>query len=120
VRSTIGVFETAADAVRGWFESDDETARRRPARVTGSTVPAVPGLAEGKALMQQTNTPLASVTSNAISNSRATNKTTSVQIDRVDVNTQATDAAGVQRALGEGLSAQIKGAVDQMDDGVAA
>lgn len=115
VQSTIGFFGKVADTVRDWFDGDPTP--RRPVRNVGS---AVPGLADGQRLLGQTNTPLAATTSNAIANSRTSNKTTTVQIDKVDVNTAATDADGVSKAIGQGLGAQIRGAVDQMDDGVAA
>lgn len=65
--------------------------------------------------------PLASQTSNSISNSvRSNSRTTAVQIDKVEVNTQASDGGAVSAAISDGLSSQIKGAIDQDDDGLAA
>lgn len=78
-------------------------------------------LARGQGLLSQTNSPIASQSSSAVSNSsRTSTKTTQVQIDKVEVQTQATDGAAVGQAVSNGLASQIKGAIDQNDDGVAA
>lgn len=120
VRGTVGFFRDVGDTVRGWFESDAETAARRPVRNVGSAVPAVPGLAEGRALLGSTNVPIAATSSSAISNSRTNAKTTNVTTGPITVNTQATDGAAVSAAISNNLQTQIKSAVDQTDDGVAA
>lgn len=64
-------------------------------------------------------TPLASTTSNSISNG-ARSSSTSVQIDKVEVQTQATDAAGISKAIGGTMNQQMKQAVNNFDDGVLA
>lgn len=71
---------------------------------------ALEGLAAGNAtLAQAAASPLNSVTSNAISNTASsTNKETNVNIERVEVQTQATDAAGVSRDIGGSLSDQLQ------------
>ena len=46
------------------------------------------------------------------------NKQLSVRVD-AQINTQATDAAGVAKAVGNGLDAQLRTAMLQMDDGIA-
>lgn len=57
--------------------------------------------------------PLNSVTSNSISNTVAsTNKTNSVSIQNLNIETQATDPNGVADAVGGGLNAQL----EQMDN----
>jgi hypothetical protein len=62
--------------------------------------------------------PLSSSTSSSISNSSA--KSNNVTIGEVKVQTQATDAAGISKALGGALGNQMRQAVNGMDDGVLA
>lgn len=77
-------------------------------------------LAAGQSsLAAAATSPVASVTSSAISNQRTINRSTTVQIDRVDVNTQATDAQGVGESIGGVLQSQMRQAVNNFDDGVA-
>lgn len=71
------------------------------------------------ALASAAASPLASRTSNSISNS-SRNSSNSVQIGEVKVVTQATDGEGVGRALGGSLQTQMRQAVNNFDDGVAA
>ena len=63
---------------------------------------------------------LASQTSNSISNSRTNARSTSVQIGEVKVQTQATDAAGISKAIGGTMTSQMRQAVAGFDDGVLA
>lgn len=79
-------------------------------------------VADGKAQVSATNTPIASTSSAAIANTgdKTTNKTTTVQIDRVEVNTQATDGDQVASAVSRSLGDQITSAIDQNDNGIAA
>lgn len=68
------------------------------------------------------SSPLAATTSSAISttnNNRNVNKSTQVTTGPITVNTQATDGKDVAAALGKSLGAQVKGAIDEFDDGVA-
>jgi hypothetical protein len=68
------------------------------------------------------SSPLASTTSNAISNTvnnKPVTKTTQVTTGPITVNTQATDGKEVAAALGKGLAAQTKSAVDEADNGIA-
>ena len=46
------------------------------------------------------------------------NKTTTVQTGPITVQTQATDAQGIAGALGKGLQQELRGAIDEFDDGV--
>lgn len=65
-------------------------------------------------------TPLAATTSGSISNSRSSARSTSVQIGEVKVQTQATDAAGISKAIGGSMESQMRQAVANFDDGVLA
>lgn len=47
-------------------------------------------------------------------------RTTSVSVTGVEINTQATDAAGIASAFGTELDRQLRSASDQADDGVLA
>lgn len=71
--------------------------------------------------MAATN-PITSQTSNSINNAgpKTTSKNTSVQVGSVVVNTQATDADGVARAVGGTLNNQLRQTVSNYDDGVLA
>ena len=62
---------------------------------------------------------LASQTSNSINN-RTASKTTTVQVGQVNVQTQATDAAGISKAIGGSMETQMRQAVNNFDDGVLA
>lgn len=62
---------------------------------------------------------LASQTSNSIS-TRTASKTTTVQVGQVNVQTQATDAAGISKAIGGSMETQMRQAVNNFDDGVLA
>lgn len=80
----------------------------------------VPGLAQGKAqLTGAAGSGIASQGSGAIANSRTTNKSTSVSIDKIEVKTQATDAAGISKSIGDSMTAQMRQAASKYDDGVA-
>jgi hypothetical protein len=80
------------------------------------------GLIEGKsALDQAAKNPLASLTSNSISNtSKATSRSTSVNVGKVEVKTAATDAEGISKAIGGSMRAQMQQAAANFDDGVLA
>lgn len=79
-------------------------------------------VAAGQQQITVTNTPLAAQTSSSISNSssRTVHKTTNVEVGGITVNTQATDGAQVASALNQELGTQMRGAIDQNDDGVLA
>lgn len=53
-----------------------------------------------------------------VSNSRTSSNQTTVQVDKVEVKTNATDAAGVARGVGSALGSEIRKAVQNSDDGV--
>lgn len=62
--------------------------------------------------------PMAAQTSNSINNMSRGGRTTTVQVDKVEVRTQATDAAGISKAIGGTLTSQMRQAVANFDDGV--
>jgi len=43
-----------------------------------------------------------------------------VNIGKVEVQTQATDATGISKQIGDTLHAQMRQAVNRFDDGIAA
>lgn len=61
--------------------------------------------------------PLNGQTTSSIINNQAS-RSTSVQINKVEVNTQATDAGGMASAAGGALSSEMQRAVNNIDDGV--
>lgn len=63
--------------------------------------------------------PLNGQTSNSIATTNNASRTTSVQVGKVEVNTQATDAQGMANAAGSALTDQMATAVNNIDDGVA-
>lgn len=77
------------------------------------------GLANGRAQLAATNSPIASTTSNAITNTRRGGDR-NVSVGDVHVHTQATDAAGISKSVGGALGSQMRQANSQFDDGVAA
>lgn len=83
---------------------------------------AAQALAAGKSSLAATASPIAAQTSNSISNNspRNSSRSTSVQTGPITVHTQATDGAQVADALGQELNTQLRGAIDQHDDGVLA
>jgi hypothetical protein len=78
-------------------------------------------LAAGKsALGQASGAALGAQTSNSISNTTKGGKNTSVQVGKVEVHTQATDAQGISKAIGGTMQTQMRQAVNNFDDGVLA
>lgn len=67
------------------------------------------------------SSPMNSTTSSAITNGNSSvSKDNSVKIDKIEVNTQATDAEGISKGLMGGLQQQFSAAIDQSDDGMLA
>ncbi|POP42322.1 hypothetical protein CHU32_03550 [Superficieibacter electus] len=63
--------------------------------------------------------PLASQTTNSIVNQpQQLNKTTQFSIDKIEVITQATDAAGIASDIGDGLSAHFDRTASEFDDAI--
>jgi len=89
---------------------------------------AIPGLGSvlgalgmgQNALGQASGSAMASQSSTSITNSSRGSKSTSVQVGKVEVHTQATDAAGISKAIGGTMQTQMRQAVSNYDDGVLA
>jgi hypothetical protein len=80
--------------------------------------PTAAALAAGQTqLSAAASSPLSSVTSNAISNTRRGGDR-NVTIDKVEVNTQATDAEGISRSIGDTLGSHLRRTTNHFDDGV--
>lgn len=87
--------------------------------VVGSSVPMTNLQKAAAAYHTIDRNPLNETTSNNITNSkREVNKTTSVQVGEVNVNTQATDAEGMAAGASNALSNELQSAVNDFDDGV--
>lgn len=63
---------------------------------------------------------LSSQTASSISNTRTATKSTTVQVDKIEVQTQSTDANGISKAIGSSMETQMRQAVNNFDDGVLA
>lgn len=80
-----------------------------------------PDVAAGQAaLAQASGSAMASQTSNSINNGRTSSKSTNVTVGKVEVHTQATDAAGISKAIGGSMQSQMRQAASNFDDGVLA
>lgn len=81
----------------------------------------VKGVKEARSQVQAASaSTLNNINSGAISNTRMANTSTNVSVAKVEVNTQATDAEGISRAIGGELQGQLKRATSNYDDGVMA
>lgn len=111
----VGVAKAIAGAVRGGLgEAKSFLGIKSDAGVAGAVT-------MGRQQLQlMSSSPVASTTSNAISNSTRAGGNKSVSIGKVDVHTQATDADGIARGIGESLGSHMRQAAGQFDDGVDA
>lgn len=98
--------------------------REIKADIIGVGMPAdtAAAIAKGQAdIATASTTPLASQTSNSIANSsRTSNRETNIKVERIEVQTQATDAQGIGRDIGGGMNVQMRQALAGFDDGVVA
>lgn len=84
----------------------------------GGTVSAAVEMGQG-ALAMAGGTPLNSQTATSVStSSRQVSKDQSVNIQTLQVQTQASDADGISRSIGVSLKGQMREAVSNFDDGV--
>lgn len=81
---------------------------------------AIPGLAEGKTQLGGISGSPIGTQSAAATGAKTTNKNTTVTVGAVNVQTQATDAAGISKSIGDSMGAQMRQAASNYDDGVAA
>lgn len=88
--------------------------------VNRSLQPAASGVGAAQtALAAAHRTPLAAQTPVSMAHhARTQHKTTHVHVDKIDVNTQATDPDGIARAMAGSLSTEMRRATDNFDDGV--
>lgn len=76
-------------------------------------------LIKGKAQLDAaTTSPIASQTSASIAGAQTNHRSTTVQVDKIEVHTQATDAQGISRAVGGTMEAQLRQVTANYDDGV--
>lgn len=105
----------ALDWVSRHFGSDDKAPKTRQGAVNQAAAMGQQQLAVAA------SSPVAAATANSIMGPRVgSSHTNSVQIDKVEVATQATDAAGISKAIGGTLDSQMRQAVNNWDDGVLA
>lgn len=91
-------------------------------RLTGGRIGAAADAAAGAArfIAPATASAVGAVGSAALSAGRGGDRTNTVNIDKVEVNTQATDADGIAKGIGKSLGSEMRNAADQFDDGVLA
>jgi hypothetical protein len=111
----VGIAKAVAGIVRGTLGAAKAA--------VGLAVPD--GVAEGvKAgqtqLAAAASSPLASSTSNSISNSNKRGGDRNVTVEKIEIQTQATDADGIARGIGGALGSQLRQTSGQFDDGIAA
>lgn len=82
---------------------------------------AAVALAQGQQqLAAATRSPLTSTTSNSISHTLKQGGDRNVTVEKIEVNTQATDAEGIAAHVGQTMGSHLRQANSQFDDGVAA
>jgi len=82
--------------------------------VQGTFQPAMQTMSEAGSF------PLNNITSNAITNSTtSSSKNTNVSVAKIEIKTQASDADGIAKTIGNRLQDEIKKATSGYDDGVA-
>lgn len=115
IQELVDMYQSAVNLVSGGFD------------IAGGAIGAAKDAASGwvekgkAAIGLADSAPTNAVTSGAISNSQqSVNNSSSVKIDKVEVNTQATDADGVSKGIAGGLQQHFSAAIDQFDDGIAA
>jgi len=76
-------------------------------------------LATGRDMLNAAaSNPIGSQSSASILTRGGNSKTTSVQVGKVEVHTQATDAAGISKSIGDTMGTQLRHAAANFDDGV--
>ena len=128
IGEAVGWLLDAGNAVAKFFgfgnDEEEQTAKPEENANQGGNPRAASRTRQGVATAQNAlatagASPLASQSSSSISNSARTNNS-NMQIDNLVVQTQATDANGISKAIGGSLQTQMRQAVNNYDDGVAA
>lgn len=114
VRLAIGVLTAGIEAVAGLV------GKVKGALGIGGTLTAQ-AAAQGRQMLGAASaSPMASATSNSISNSATRGGDRNVSVGQLTVQTQATDSAGIGRSITGALGSQLRQASSQFDDGVLA
>lgn len=114
IDAVVGAYQRAKNAVSGVVDSI-----KSGVNATVDVFGGQPAMAGGAMIAQANAAPVNAVSSSAISNSRTSSKSTTVSIDKLEVQTQATDADGISKSIGDSLGAQMRQAADHHDDGIA-
>lgn len=127
IRGVAAYIRGEGEVVEADREASQDAAPRERSSESG-TQPAAPGryrripagLAEGQAAMgAAAASPINGQTSASITaGASQVSQTSSVTIDKVEVNTQATDAAGISKAIRGEMQRQLRSTASQFDDGV--
>lgn len=122
--STIGLIAAGISAVASSIRSLAADIRGAPAvgadySRAGSAVGAIGAVSAGRqALNNAAASPINGQTRQSIAGAPNVTQTSNVSVGNVTVNTQATDAAGVAKAVRGELGRQLRGTAAQFDDGV--
>ncbi len=114
-----GLIGKAIDYVRGESPADKQPNGRNWLETRNAEVGDMVSMGRGQMRALSTS-PVAANSSAAIAGNKTSNKTTTVQVGKVDVHTQATDSAAIASGIGSALTDQLRGAIDTFDDGVVA
>ena len=114
----IGIVRTLMGFIEGVRAGADKMIERAGSGLRSPTAAA--GVAAGRGQLATANaSPLAAQTPASVAaTSRSATKNTSVQVGKVEVHTQATDADGMAKAAGGALSSQLRRTTANFDDGV--
>lgn len=114
IDTVVGAYTKAKNAVGGVVD-DIKSGVDSALDVFGGT----PAMAGAGAIAGANAAPVNSMSSSAISNSKTSTKSTTVSVGKVEVQTQATDADGISKSIGDSLGAQLRQAADHHDDGIS-
>lgn len=118
IEATVAAITKAIGTVLNAYDKAKSLVSSKDGAISLLSSPYSAGLSIGKKLLNAaTNSPLAGQTSGSISN-RTMSKNNTVNIAKVEVATQATDAQGISKAIGNSMQAQMRQAVSNFDDGV--
>lgn len=115
IDTVVGTYEKAKSAVSGVMDSI-----KSGIDATVDVFGGQPAIAGGAMIAAANTAPVNGISSSAISNSRTSSKTVDASVKGpINVYTQATDADGISKSIGDSLGAQMRQAADHHDDGIA-
>lgn len=76
------------------------------------------GMEMGRAAIGQASAPISATSSGAVLAGSRSTKNQTVNIGEVNVQTQATDADGIAKGIGDTMGAQMRQTISNMDDGI--